>query len=313
MAYKVKITSEAISDVYVFYGNVSIKYPNTWTVHDAIAQADKVVDEISSAIIEGLDGYQSPLLVYLQTNGMAESSTEDNNWYYTVRLEGEYAIVENAVYKGNESNRAFRRGTAKPNFPLNKDHRNTPPVYNKNNTPYTVHKVLENGFSIVKSNSKNPLYSLVHTDTGQFVINDWFKNIKPLNLPYGRLGIIAYVNDNGSLSCLSTDGKLYGMNRSWNDAFTESKKLDSIIRRVIREEVEKSKDIEWWEYSKPDEGWDPSFYGHVNDKKNLEKEHKYYMEYAKFEPNPSMENFEYKKMQKLLKNYDGRAIHLSLM
>lgn len=72
MAYNVNITRNAINDIYTFYSNVLLKYPNTWTVADAIAQANKAVDEMSSTIIYGLNGQRMPLLVNLQANRTVE-------------------------------------------------------------------------------------------------------------------------------------------------------------------------------------------------------------------------------------------------
>ena len=51
---------------------------------------------------------------------------------------------------------------------------------------------------------------------------------------YGKYNIFAYVNMNGNVYALSTDGRTYDMKRTWNNVYTES-----ILRRIITETIDK--------------------------------------------------------------------------
>lgn len=242
MVYNVNITRNAINDIYTFYGNVLIKYPNTWTVADAITHANKVVDEMASTIINGLNGQRTPLLVDLQSNETAELSTSDKRWYYTVRLEGGCAIIENAVYKGNESNRAYRRGVSSPYSPLSLDDRLK---QGRINASAKSTFVIPQKMRIMKGSYINGLklgyynrrYIILKHDNTPFV-QLWYED-KPrfFRRPYGNRGVIAYVNVHGWLKALDVNGKLYDMQRTWKGAFLGKNEWHRLIGSIITETI----------------------------------------------------------------------------
>lgn len=239
MAYSVRITRDAIRDIYTFYGNTVIKYPNTWTAQDAIVHADAVIDEIVNAIINGLNGQRTPLLTALRTNGTAELYTNDRRWYYSVRLENEFAIIENAVYKSNESNRAYRRGRVNPIAPLFLDDRRN---QGRIATPSTTSvppriKILKgtyyNGLRIAYCNHR---YTIVNAD-GNPITNKWFdKKPKFFKKPFGKYSIIAHVSYYKSLFAIGIDGQTYDMHRLWNDAYLKEI-YEAVIKSLITEVI----------------------------------------------------------------------------
>lgn len=241
MTYKVIVRLNAINDIGAFYRNTVRRYPNTWTIQDAIAQADKVIDEMSSAIIKGLNGQRTPLLVELQSNGTVELYTRDKRWYYTVRLERENAIIENAVYKGNESNRAYRRGSSTPHAPLHLDDRRNQTI-NRPVSPTQTYalspktRILKgtyyNGLKIGYYNRK---YVILNSNGIPFC-KVWFdQKPKILNAPYGIKHIIAYVSVHGWLRAVDVNGKIYDMNTTWKSRYLSKNEHHNIIGRIITE------------------------------------------------------------------------------
>lgn len=242
MAYSVKITRNATDDIYTFYGNTLLWYPNIWTVDNAIRQANKVLDEMVSTIINGLNGKRTPLLVNLQTNQTVELYTKDKRWYYTVRIEEENAIIENAVYTGNESNRAYRRGTSSPNSPLELDDRrqqgrintSTKSTFTLPQKMITLNGSFINGLKIGYYNRR---YIILKQDETPFV-QLWYDD-KPrfFKRPYGNKGIIAYVNVHGWLKALDANGKLYDMQRTWKSVFLGKNEWHRLIGSIITETI----------------------------------------------------------------------------
>lgn len=239
MAYKVKITRNAINDVYTFYGNVLIAYSNTWNLTDAIYAADKVVDEMLSQIVNGLNGQRAPLLTTLRTIGTAELYTKDRRWYYTVRLKNEEAIIENAVYKSNESNRAYRRGSQNSQANLELDDRRNQrrigitPTASAFSLPSHL-KVLKGVYyGGLKVGYYNHKYIILNSDGTPF-IDKWFdKKPKFFKKPFGKYSIIAHVSFCKNLYAISTSGKFYNMNRLWSTMYLEERIRQSLLKHNL--------------------------------------------------------------------------------
>lgn len=125
----VVVTQEAINDVGTFYGNVAKKYPNTWDDNRVQQAICKVIDGMNSVVIKSLQGERKPLITTLQDGSkVAELSLTSRGkryWYFTVRIEGENILIENAIYSKNESQRAYRRGKSNQTAPLSADDRST--------------------------------------------------------------------------------------------------------------------------------------------------------------------------------------------
>lgn len=244
MPYIVRITSNAINDIGTFYRNTVRKYPNTWTFSKAILCAHTVVDEMATSIINGLNGERTPLLTNLRSKGVAELYTHNKQWYYTVRLQDDYAIIENAVYTKNESNRAYRRGRVNPTAPLSLDDRKyqgrigTPPTHTIVSAPTYRGRIIKgnyyNGLRIASYRHK---YTIVKSD-GSPLTNQWFdEKPKLYKKPFGKYNIIAHVCYHGSLFAVDINGKLYDMHRLWNDAYLKeniSFMLDCLVSESLR-------------------------------------------------------------------------------
>lgn len=281
----VRILQTTIADISTFYANTMLCYPNTWTKELVNEYIEKTIKEMEGIVLSTIQGQRTPILQQLNDGKTAELFTSDRKWYFSVKMIDSDVIIENAWYATNASNRAYRRGRQTPNANTSLDDRCNQgkvgflPSKQRNTSRTTILKgTYYGGLKVGCNNNK---YIILKSDDTPLV-NQWF-NAKPKfnNYPYGKLNIIAYVNDNGSLSCLSSDGKLYGMNRSWNDAFTESKKLDSIIRRVIKEEVD---------FHYEEDGWNPMLTWHPN-KHILDRTRKLYDIYATYEKNCTMARF----------------------
>lgn len=239
MAYKVKITRNAINDVYTFYGNVLIAYSNTWTLTDAIRNANKVIDEMLLQIVNGLNGLRTPILTTLRTRGTVELYTKDRRWYYTVRLKNDDAIIENAVYKSNESNRAYRRGSqnSKANLELD-DRRNqrrvgiapTTPAFSLPPQLRILKGMYYGGLKIGYYNHK---YIILNSNGTPF-IKKWFdKRPKFFKKPFGKHNIIAYVSYCKYLYAISTNGKDYNMNRLWSTTYIDEQIRQGLLKHKL--------------------------------------------------------------------------------
>ena len=245
MVYKVRITNDAINDVYTFYGNAIIAYPNTWTRTNATSYADAIIDEMASSIIDGLSGERAPLLTNLRSRGVAELYTRNRQWYYTVRLQDGFAIIENAVYTRNESNRAYRRGMVSPTAPLSLDDRRnqvrmgTPPAPTTNSISLSSIRILNgsyyNGLRIAYNNHK---YTIVQSN-GSPLTNKWFdKKPKFFKKPFGQYNIIAHVSYYGSLYAVDINGNTYDMHKLWDDVYL-SENVQTMLDYFISESIRK--------------------------------------------------------------------------
>ena len=126
MAMEVNITNEAYNDIATFYDNVMIAHPNTFDINDAARCINEVYDGITSRINGIIGNEREPLLQTLNNGNTIELSCEKRGrreWYFTLRFENGIAIVDNAWYYVNASNRAHRRGVSNPNAPLTQDDR----------------------------------------------------------------------------------------------------------------------------------------------------------------------------------------------
>ena len=119
----VVITNEAQNDIQTYYLNVMRKYPNTFTYENAIEQSDNVYDAIVSSA-QNIVVKKEPLLDTLKDDVTIEpTKAEGVPWYYTVRIDNDLIVVENAIHENNVSNRAFRRGSSNPTANLSNDDR----------------------------------------------------------------------------------------------------------------------------------------------------------------------------------------------
>ena len=120
---EVVITTDAQNDIQTYYLNVMRKYPNTFTYENAIEQSDNVYDAIVSSA-QNIVVKKEPLLDTLKDGVTIEpTKAEGVPWYYTVRIDNDLIVVENAIHENNMSNRAFRRGSSNPTANLSNDDR----------------------------------------------------------------------------------------------------------------------------------------------------------------------------------------------
>ena len=82
----------------------------------------------------------------------------------------------------------------------------------------------------------NRKYTILNAE-GKPMTNRWFDK-KPhfFNKPFGQYRIIAHVNYRGSLFAVSIDGKLYNMNKLWDDAYLKEI-YETIIKSLITETI----------------------------------------------------------------------------
>lgn len=120
---KVVITPNAAEDIYSFYANAASAHPNTLPITEAISQYCKVLDMITEAA-QTFITEREPLLNTLKEQGVSEPMpTSDKKWYFTLKIDGEQLVVDNAIYFKNMSNRAYRRGNSNPTANLKDDNR----------------------------------------------------------------------------------------------------------------------------------------------------------------------------------------------
>lgn len=120
---EVVITPNAAEDIYSFYANAASAHPNTLPITEAISQYCKVLDMITDAA-QSYITEREPLLNTLKEQGVSEPMpTSDKKWYFTLKIEGEQLVVDNAIYTKNMSNRAYRRGSSNPTANLKDDNR----------------------------------------------------------------------------------------------------------------------------------------------------------------------------------------------
>lgn len=237
----VRIHQTTIADISTFYANTMLCYPNTWTKELVNEYIEKTIKEMECIVLSTIQGQRTPILQQLNDGKTAELFTSDRKWYFSVKMIDSDVIIENAWYATNASNRAYRRGRQTPNANTSLDDRCNQgkvgflPSKQRNTSRTTILKgTYYGGLKVGYNNYK---YIILKSDNTPF-LNKWFDAMpKFYNSPCGRLNTIALVNENGYLCALTTDGKLYAMNKSWHDAFTESKHLDTIIRRIIKEEL----------------------------------------------------------------------------
>lgn len=122
----IRLTNEALNDISTFYRSAMKAHPNTFGVDDAHNALDSVYNAIISQINSSCINGKEPLLKQFNDGKTVEMSISKNGkafWYFTVRLEGDVAVVENAWHYSNASNRAYRRGEADTTAPLSSDGR----------------------------------------------------------------------------------------------------------------------------------------------------------------------------------------------
>ena len=83
-------------------------------------------------------------------------------------------------------------------------------------------------------------YNLI--DGNEKLLTQWFNAIKPLQQPYGKYQIIAYINVDGYFCALGYDGKVYNMNKTWKEMCAENRHLlnTSIFISIIIEQIDKN-------------------------------------------------------------------------
>ena len=97
------------------------------------------------------------------------------------------------------------------------------------------------GYKYVMNDKKE--YNLI--DANGKLLTQWFKNIQPLTKPYGKYQIIAYINVGGYLCGLGYNGKVYNMNKAWNDAHLNeciNILCDDIFKNLQHQYLNESKD-----------------------------------------------------------------------
>lgn len=122
----INITFDAYNDIVTYYDNVLLAHPNTFDSNNAIQAIDEVYDGIIDRINGIIGNEREPLLQALNNGNTIELSFDKNGkriWYFTLRIDGECAIVENAWHYTNASNRAYRRGSVNPNASISQDDR----------------------------------------------------------------------------------------------------------------------------------------------------------------------------------------------
>lgn len=117
------ISQKAINDVATFYANTLLRYPNTWTQEMVDNNIEATIKGMESIVIETLQGQRTPILQQLTNGQTAELITQNKRWYFSVQIQNDNVIIENAWYRTNASNRAYRRGRANPNADLTQDNR----------------------------------------------------------------------------------------------------------------------------------------------------------------------------------------------
>lgn len=117
------ISQEAINDIATFYANTLLRYPNTWTQEMVDNNIETTINGMESIVIKTIQGQRTPILQQLNNGQTAELITKNKRWYFSVRMENENVIIENAWYSSNASNRAYRRGQSNPNADLTQDNR----------------------------------------------------------------------------------------------------------------------------------------------------------------------------------------------
>ena len=93
-------------------------------------------------------------------------------------------------------------------------------------------------YSFVMNDKKE--YNLI--DGNEKLLTQWFNAIKPLQQPYGKYQIIAYINADGYFCALGYDGKVYNMNKTWKEMCAENRHLlnTSIFISIITEQIDKN-------------------------------------------------------------------------
>lgn len=122
----VKVAPSAYNDIVIFYENAMKAHPNTFGPDDAIDAIENtyqsIIDKVNSSMMSG----KEPLLSSLNDGNTIELSTKKKGkafWYFTLYLDNDSAVIENAWHYSNASNRAYRRGDVNPSAPLSADNR----------------------------------------------------------------------------------------------------------------------------------------------------------------------------------------------
>lgn len=201
-----------------FYFLVCVKYPNTWTRHDALSYSFKIFACLRSGGGKGTFVRRTPLIAAWGRMGLLELYVKSVNWYFGFRVVGTHVYFEEAEWGKNMTIRAFpHRRTALPQSPN----------YSSLGKIKTVHSF--GSYSIVKNASG--LFNFMDSE-GRLISNRWFKDVKPFHKC--EMGNIAFVNYGGNCYALRfEDGALFNMNKTWKECFVESR----FIRHMLEEQL----------------------------------------------------------------------------
>ncbi len=198
-----------------FYINVARKFNQTYSLE----LLNKNIDDALDAIYQIENGLtrRKPTISRWRGLFMASYCVGKTRWNYAYRIEGDTVYVEDACHAQNMRDYST---------PMQSN------LSTKNKYRKLTKKPLY-GYSFVMNDKKE--YNLI--DNSGRLITDWFKAIKPLQQPYGKYQIIAYINVKGWLCALGQNGKVYNLNRTWRETYMEGiQKL--LSKNMITESIE---------------------------------------------------------------------------
>lgn len=211
-----KISKRVIDKIQSFYQNVASKYRHTYDYNDMHRDIDNAISSIYS-IEDGLPR-RKPTIPQWAKYFMATTK----RWNFAYGIDGSTIYVEDACHAQNMKN--ANKGTTQQSSEFD----------NSLNDLEIQEGQYFNGLK-VGYNKENGKYVILKPDNSP-LINKWLdKQPKFLESPYGKYLIIAYVSYNKSLYAIGIDGKMYDMNRLWDDAYLSESFINYIVSETINE------------------------------------------------------------------------------
>lgn len=212
------ISNHVKSKIVSFYHNVAKKYKHTYSEE----LMHKNIDEAYNSIYNIENGLPRRRPTMQQWSNLFMAAAKQ--WYFAYRIEGDTIYVEDTCHAQNmkDVNHVPVQQPSGFHFSLN-------------DTQIQDGQYL-NGLK-VGFNKEMGKYVILKSDNTPFV-EKWFdKQPKFFESPYGKYQIIAYVSYNKELYAIGIGGKMYDMNRLWDDAYLSESFMNYIFNETINEYI----------------------------------------------------------------------------